>query len=1087
MQCARCGTSLLALRAEHKLVTVLFADLVEHTATQAHVGGEVWWQFLHSYFGEMSDPIRRYGGTVEKFIGDAIFAVFGVPQSHEDDVERAVRAAVEMLATLPRLNQAIQKRIHAHDGQETEKAAQVQLRIGISTGEGVVPRTVDRDHLVVGELTSLAERLQSQLPPNSIALSERTYELVAPLVEVDSLGALTLKGFSQPQHAYALRGIRAGVAKMRGTGMGVPLVDRDTERMQLERVRGRFLEAKQGHTVMLIGEAGLGKSRLVAEMLKEVRPHAVILEARCHEFTRETAYGILIQHLRSYLLLNENDSPDVQRGQVSIALQRLFQNAKPQLQAVIDHLLGLGDPMEFEDQTRGLDSEEVRRQVIHHVAEFWRAVAEQGPLVLIIEDLHWVDAASAAVVEELARLTDAVPILLLCAFRPERQSPAWELKFKAERDRPHRYVEIVLNPLSPHHTKELAQSLLDQVGLTAQDLTQRVVAHSEGNPFYVEEMVRALSRPGVSTTTARLPDSLQGILQARLDALTEPTRRVLQTAAVIGRTFSLRMLQTMWGAETDLGPHLSELQRGEFILEYEFLPELQFAFKHILLQEAAYRSLLSEHRRILHRRLAEVLSEEAPGANLPVVFHHFIEAEAWEQAADYGARAAAWTRDAGAPEEALAHYEQVAGVLETRPSVATREAQRQLREAFGDLLVFTGQFEEARTQYYSFATLADTLPQRAHAERKIAEAHWRGGRLERAIEHLRHGLSMLPTDADPEEEAWLHLDLGYVEDLTGVDARSVLARCEKAKELARGRDDMLNARVFRLFTIAYAHLGDMNAALDNAKKAVEFSSRAGDQLELAVAHNNLADIYRHKGETDFALEHVKLGLEAAGRSEQRKAIYHIALLQLTMGELYLVQGEWGEAQDILEKGLRGMNEAGPRPRLHLELLAALAEALSEQGQTSEALQVLDEAQKLCDIYPLHRFVPTLLRVRAEAYVRAGEVDRAKDIIVSGLEAVDRYGSADERPALLRVSAMVATQRGDTDTALQMLSEAAASLEARGQLPELGRAYREMGKAWRARQNNAEAANAFQRARAIFVRLGAQRLVEEVEPLLDEAR
>jgi predicted ATPase len=299
---------------------------------------------------------------------------------------------------------------------------------------------------------------------------------------------------------------------------------------------------------------------------------------------------------------------------------------------------------------------------------FWEAVAAKTPLLLVVEDLHWIDAESAAALNDLLSATERVPLMLLCVFRPERQSPAWDFKIAADRDYPHRYREIRLEPLSAEETEQLASILLERAGLPA-DLKREVAQHAEGNPFYVEEVVRSLQQhPDSATAGISVPDTLQGVLQARLDLLPDGTRRTLQAASVIGRTFPLRLLAAATGMGDELTAHLTVLQRTGFLIEQQRLPEPEFTFKHALLQGAAYQTLLNEERRECHRRVAEAL-ELVPrgGAYRPALVRHCLRAEEWDKAFVYAIEAAEADRALPALESALEHYDIALRVAREHP------------------------------------------------------------------------------------------------------------------------------------------------------------------------------------------------------------------------------------------------------------------------------------------------------------------------------------------------------------------------------------------------------------------------------------
>lgn len=918
------------MQAERKLVTALYADLVDHTAIQTRVDPEEWWKFLRAYGAEAARPIEQYGGTIEKFIGDAIFAIFGVPQAHEDDAERAVRAAVEVLAVIDRLNARYAARF----------GAPLRIRLGVATGEAIAPRVTESDRLVTGEITSLAERLQSQAPPNAIVLSDRTYALVASLVEAEPITGLTLKGFPGTHRAFVFRRLRVGVTSLRGTGIGAGLVDREREVTLLDQVAERVRRG-QGQIVMLFGEAGLGKSRLVSELLSRLPPEMLILQARCHEFMRATAYGTVVQHLRAYFGVLDSDPPDTGRARVHATLLRLAEMTAP-VQEALDYLLGLDPSGAFEDRTRGLEPGEVRNQVVRAISALWSQAASQRALGLVVEDLHWMDSASQAAMEAVMQITDHASLLLVAAGRPERLTAAWEFKVAAERDYPHRFQGIQLDPLAPPDTEELAGRLLAQVGLSP-EMKGSVARRSEGNPFYVEEIVRSLQehvRAG-DTGLTRLPDTLQGVLQARLDALPETTRQVLQAAAVIGRVFPLRLLQALAELPADLGAHLSTLQRTGFLVEQQRLPEPEFAFKHALLQEAAYATLLREARQAAHRRLAKALAQEmAAGANLPVIFEHFVLGAAWAEAVEFGERSAAWAREVGAPEQAAAHYQQTVAMFEAHPEVASAETQRRILEAYGDLLVLTGRFDDARTRYRDVLERYVLPLDRARVHRKLT----RTLKINGAVEELQRARELLALQPDPAEEAAVLTLMGRFAHHRG-DYLEAMNSYVRAREMLREIKDWPNLAwcLYYLGTTQY-YVGQYGAVRDIAEELRSLAADLHDPHFSALAHWRLGDAHLMLGQLQAALTEGDACLQAA----QATGNVEITAYALRMKGRVLVQlGQLFEAEAVLRNGL-SLAEGIEVPTPRIAVSEVLAVVLADLGRCEEAIQVLEAARALAE-------------------------------------------------------------------------------------------------------------------------------------------
>jgi class 3 adenylate cyclase/tetratricopeptide (TPR) repeat protein len=1054
-------------RAERKLVTVLMADLVGHTDILARVDPEEWQALLHAYFAEMTQRIERYGGRVEKFIGDAIFAVFGVPQAHEDDAERAVRAALEMQEALGRLNPVFKKRVGVDLG----------LRIAAATGEVVTPGV---GQLVTGELAALVERLQRQAPPNGIILSERTYRLIAPVVDVEPLGALVLKGFAEGHQAFVVRDFHPRSDALRGVEVHAPLVGREHELKVLTTAYDRLLTG-QGQVVVIVGEAGLGKSRLVTELRMRLGAGAAFLEARCQEFTQATAYGIVVQHLRRYLDLAEDDSPEVGRGQIRTALHQLFRAPADDIQQALEHLLRCETPHDSERNAVAASPEETRGRVVRALLAFWEAVAAKNPLLMVVEDLHWIDAASVSALKDLLAATERVPLMLLCVFRPERQSPAWEFKVAADRDYPHRYREVRLEPLSTEETEYLAGLLLERADLPV-DLKRDVAQHADGNPFYVEEVVRSLQYHQGAAAGISLPDTLQGVLQARLDGLSGDTRRTLQAASVIGRTFPLRLLTAATGMGNELMTHLSALQRTGFLIEQKRIPEPEFTFKHALLQAAAYQTLLRDERRELHRRVAGALEQMPAGAaDRPALVRHFLRGEDWGKAFVYAIEAAEADRTLSALEAALEHYDVALEVARDHPDSASDPAMLfRAQKGRGDTLELLGRTHDALHYFEELLARHSARRIRAHVHHRIGRLNSLFGDLRKAQSDFAKALQLLQKDPDPEVEASIYIDLAHaLERRREYAGAQVYAR--RALEMAQTHS--LQAQIRDAYSVMMAiHLygGDLGESIRYAEESLAFTLQAGDQRRTVLARNNLAHVLLFTGN----LAQARRQLDDALALATRLGIGHVfALVQITRAELLMEQARWDEAAGALASAEDAVRRhglgAGWESRVHRERgFVSLG-----LGAWEEAVARLKDAEALEKRAGISRHLPRIQRALAEAHLGLGNLKRVA-IHASRVMAYERIGNPIESPAALRVLAAAARQRGELSRALELLEQSRLLMRGRQGSGEYARILLEFAMTLAAAGRGTEARKIGTQAVEIYAALEAALLVETARDVVD---
>jgi len=651
------------VRGERRVVTVLFVDVVNSTGLAEKLDPEDWTEIMNGAFERLTAPIHRYEGTVARLMGDGLLAFFGAPAAHEDDPQRAVLAALDIIDAV---------KAYA----ETLSGLDFNVRIGINTGHVVmadVGSASSMEHTAMGDAVNVAARMQQTAAPGSVQLSAETFRLVSPLFEATPLGEIELKGKTEPVNAYRVTGVKTNPDRLRGLGgISAPLVGRDSEFAQLRAIIDQVREGR-GQIVCLIGEAGLGKSRLLSELHDHWLEH--------EDPTRwEVMFGVPYDSSRPFGLFQ-----NYARGLFGIQLEDTVEEIHRKVEQTLRSMGGSDEDVALcsvaiqrvvaasvQHQAKEFPAEVVKRDIYEIMYPAWRQSCLAAPVVTIIDDLQWADQASVDLLVHLLGLVEEVPLLILCAFRPERQSPAWQLKLKAETDFPHRYSEIILRPLGTDETDALVSALLRISDLPA-ELRQLISHKAEGNPYFAEEVVRTLIEQGVIYRTEEglrwngaanaadiaIPDSLQALLMARIDRLDDETRSTLQMASVIGRSFYYRILQAISDSALALDKHLRSLERVELLREAGRMPELEYIFKHELARDAAYATILNRRRRAFHLRVAEAI-ETLFGDRLEEHAHRL--AQHFEQAGE-DARAMKYYEMAGevaaaihAATEGVAHY-----------------------------------------------------------------------------------------------------------------------------------------------------------------------------------------------------------------------------------------------------------------------------------------------------------------------------------------------------------------------------------------------------------------------------------------------
>ncbi|MFZ1061478.1 MAG: alpha/beta fold hydrolase [Candidatus Rokuibacteriota bacterium] len=625
-------TSRSALEGERKQVTVLFADLKGSMELLADRDPEEARKLLDPVLERMMEAVHRYEGTVNQVMGDGIMALFGAPVAHEDHAVRACYAALRMQESVTRYGDDVQR----------EHGVPVQIRVGLNSGE-VVVRSIGSDlhvdYTAVGQTTHLAARMEQMAKPGSILLTADTLRLAEDYVRVNPLGPVPVKGLPTPTQVYELIG--AGPARSRlqaASARGLSrFVGRDTELEQLRRALEQAREGR-GQVVAVVGEAGVGKSRLFFEFTRSHRTQGwLVLESSSVSYGAATSYLPVIDLMKGYFQIENRDTTQRVREKVAGKVLTLDEKLKDAIPPILSLLEALAD----NDPFRSLDPPQRRGRTLDALKQLLFRESQRQPLLLVFEDLHWVDPESRAVLDALVESLPTSRVLLLTNYRPEYED-RWASKTY--------YTRLRVDPLAPESADELLDALLGDA--PSLDLLKTLIKErTGGNPFFLEETVRTLVETGAlggqqgayrlehDLDALQVPATVQALLGARIDRLRAEEKRLLQSAAVIGMDVPLALLQEI--AELvpdDLQRSLAHLQSAEFLYETRLFPDPEYTFKHALTHDVAYGSLLQERRRILHRRVGEAI-EQRYADRLPEFFEsltiHFYRGEAWDKAARY--------------------------------------------------------------------------------------------------------------------------------------------------------------------------------------------------------------------------------------------------------------------------------------------------------------------------------------------------------------------------------------------------------------------------------------------------------------------
>jgi class 3 adenylate cyclase len=536
--------------SERRPLTVLFADIAGSTAIAERMDPEDWTAIVSQAFARMNATVTRYDGTIARLMGDGVLAFFGAPVAHEDDPVRAVRCGLDMARAVDELSAEL----------NAKEPIDLKVRVGINTGPvvvGIVGTDSASEYTAMGDAVNVAARMQALARPGTVLVSGATHRFIAALVESVDVGALDLKGKANAVQAYEVTGMKEGATGRGLAGIHAPMIGRDVQLGQLRELFG-VAKAGQGRVAAILGEPGMGKSRLLSEFRAKVErgdESARWIEGRCLSYGQTLPYHLVLDLVRSAIGVSESASEPEVRGALERVLRELFGDDWAEPYMYLGHLLSIKLDPKVQARVAGLDIEAIKRYVAS-LLQVLRAISTRGPIVLVFEDLHWADAASADALLALMPLAAELPVLSIMTSRRDRDAAGWRLVSGARDLFGDALTEIRLDPLSTDQARSLVASLLEIESLP-QKTRDLILAKAEGNPFFVEEVIRmlidrgAIKREGdrwiatASATGVEIPDTLQGLLLERIDRLPKESRRTLRVASVIGRQFGLTILERL--------------------------------------------------------------------------------------------------------------------------------------------------------------------------------------------------------------------------------------------------------------------------------------------------------------------------------------------------------------------------------------------------------------------------------------------------------------------------------------------------------------------------------------------------------------
>jgi predicted ATPase/class 3 adenylate cyclase len=1068
-------TTRSSIEGERKLVTVLFADVANYTTIAEKLDPEEVHQIMDGCFKILMDEIHKYEGTINQFTGDGVMALFGAPVAHEDHAQRACYAALSIQKAIGDYGEWVMK----------DTGVGFNMRIGLNSGPVIVGSIGDdlrMDYTAVGDTTNLAARMESLAKPGNIVVSRDTHRLVRDFFALESLGKVEIKGKEEPQEAYDLIkatevSTRIEAAVLKGL---TRFVGRKNSMAALMEAYDKA-QTGSGQVVGMVGEAGVGKSRLLLEFKNRVpQGEFTYLEGRCLHFGGLMAYLPILDILKSYFDIKEEDREFVikkKMGEKVLQLDEKLQSALPPF----EDLLSL--KVDDEEYLKA-DPKQKRARVFEAIRDLLIRESQNRPLVLAVEDLHWIDKTSEEFLDYLIGGLTSTRILLILLHRPDYTHP-WGSKSY--------YNRIGLDQLTTESSAELVQAILEG-GEVVPELRELILSRTGGNPLFMEEFTHTLLENGSIQKKAhryvlsrqasqiQVPNTIQGIIAARMDRLEDNLKRTMQVASVIGRDFAFRILQIISGMREELKSHLINLQGLELIYQKSLFPELAYIFKHALTHEVAYNTLLAHRRKELHRLIGLAIEEaytDRLAEHYEVLAHHFSKGEEWGKALDYLIRAAQNASRAFATREAVALYDQaleatshLGETVETRTVMAIHQAKAQL-------YTILSEFERARAEGESLLTLARQVGDRVSEGSALAgmalSSHWSHD-FNRSLEYSREAIEVAKQVDAKQVLAAAYLSAGSVHAMIGqldqaeeeverafsisqsvgdVSRQSqslyfvgLLKNWEgKFSEALRLESEALRiAREHKLvipllrslwgYAMVLTGMGDYNQAFAAFEEGLALSEKVGDEFYGFRYLNTVGWLHSELGDLERAIDYNQLGAEMA---RKRGDLEGTANAEINLGDIFLTKSNLTRAQEYLD-GIYGFVKDPTTTdwmkwRYSMHLFASLGELWLARGDVSRARGFAGLCLEQATRTNSRKYLVKGWRLLSEIALARGQTDEAEDALRQAHILAQEIGN----PAqlwkthavlgnLLQAQDRPDDARGAYDDALSVIEEVAAGLK-----------------------------------------------------------
>ncbi len=1056
-------TNRSAIEGERKLVTVLFADVANFTAMSEKLDPEEVHQIMDGCFKILMEEIHKCEGTINQFTGDGVMALFGAPVAHEDHAQRACRAALAVQKAMVVYGERIKQQ---HD-------AQFQMRVGLNSGPVIVGAIGDdlrMDYTAVGDTTNLAARVEQHTEPGKVFLSPETRNIIRDYFESESVGEISLKGKSQPQAIYRLISEYAHVRNRFEAGLVRGVTELVGRRREISELQNAFEKVKTGEAqiVDVVGEAGVGKSRLAYEFRERLGEEGRLLTGLCMQYGGTINFLPVIDIVKAAFGIGQ----DMAEAEVG---NRIAERAESGLARMVPFYRKLLSLKVEDPKFESIQPEGLKFGTFEAVKDLLISLSEEKPLVVFVEDIHWIDKISEEFFTFFSRCISEHRIMMFAAYRPEG-TPPWAQGIH--------YQRLGLEALSAKSSEHLVHNILG--GLTLEPaLERRIVEKTKGNPFFVEEIIRELidrgdiSKEGNHYVSNRpidqlqVPNTVQAVLAARMDRLNEDIKRTMQVASVIGRDFTFRILKSIQELGFDLKSHMSNLIGLEILYEKALYPELEYIFKHALTQEVAYNSLLKQRRRELHDRIGhtiENLYADRLDEHYEMLAHHYEKGSNAQKAINYLILAGEKSIQQYAVQSSYEFFKRAMEIFEDESLALEPQITIRLYQGWACANLGVGSIANTVKWHKKAVSLCRSheMPEfEGKSLIELAFAMYIWPDREEATKFLNGAVNRAGILGNKALESRL---LGWTcisESCFGslMKAQSLALASEEIAREIEDPSEMIGARMMRSFPERW--LGHPDKTIELTEGTIELIQQSFDFTMLSNTLWNRAVAFAETGRIEDSISLLNRGI---GISEKYGPFYRHAsflnCLGYAYGEIHQTEKAWN-FNLASDKAARELFEKYPMGRLQYAEIAAqarvnLMENLFDQGEIDESLKRLkafEVASKNAD-YDMVRYIweSRMYCLASQILIEQNELDQAENMILNNLEEARKSDLKKRCGSFLRLLGEVQVRRNEFDHAIANYNNAIVTFKEVGNPRKLWEAHASLASAYEKMGRTDEARN-----------------------------